>query len=272
MADGNYISNKQLADGVRLSSQVNKKYLTTNQLQSMTGVYIGMVLEVLYPEDDANSTGKHIEVGGFLIANGTIFKNAPIVGGMSNTFDQDVYIPKAAGKPTAIEVGSKDPAIAQFEPGNFNGERVLVMFVNGNANCPIVIGMLPHDLYVGSPLPAKARGRFKKSTFAKIDRIQYEDGSYEMTIPAADKANVKGDILIDLTGTKSGNVTVDATGATSGNLTFKSKSFKIEMTSTGITITTTGATPGSKITFDGVKWDHKHATPSGTSGPPINFP
>ena len=101
------------------------------------GIYRGQVLRVVYPEDQNNTNKERIEY--VVRVNNQDYPNAIDLRTLGGIFNYQEHIHKQAD---ASFVKKKDGTV---EYSNLDGEYVLVMFINGNQDLPIIIGAHQHS-------------------------------------------------------------------------------------------------------------------------------
>lgn len=148
-----------------------------------------------------------------------------------------------------FESSSAPARVATLVAGKGNGaffrpdpeDEVVVAFVDGDIDRPIIIGSLWNDQHQ-PPATADTSANNNKRTFVSRcgHQLTFDDSS------GAEKITLKsnGGAEIVLEDTPSGSK---------------------------ITIKTSGAVASSKIELDGVSWNHQHATGTGPSGPPVSI-
>ena len=161
------------------------------------------------------------------------------------------------------------------------GDEVVVGFELGNINRPVILGALWSD--VDQP-PEGADTSSSNNIRMIVSRLKHQivlddtSSAGKVTIKSAGGISIVLDDASSapkLTLTTNGGMTLvldDTPGAakieaqTAGGL-----KLVLDDTAKSITLTTTGAVASSQIKFDGVSWNHQHATGTGSSGPPVSI-
>lgn len=137
----------------------------------------------------------------------------------------------------SLAVGDRTGVFFQPDPG----DEVVVAFVGGNIDQPIIIGSVWNDQRQ-PPESADTSADNNKRTFVSRcgHQLTFDDssGGEKITLKSSGGAEI---VLED---TQDGSK---------------------------ITIKTSGAVATSKIELDGVSWNHQHATGTGPSGPPVSI-
>jgi uncharacterized protein involved in type VI secretion and phage assembly len=225
-----------------------------------------------------------------LDSEGRLQSEAPIVGlafaevhalNDDGTYDliyqtRDSTEPTGPARLATLMAGDKRGTF--FRPEK--GDEVVVGFINGNINTPVILGALWSDK---DHPPEGADTEKSNNTRMIVSRLKhkivFDDSSNgKITIKSA------GGISIELDDTSSAPkltlktaagmtmVLEDTPGAakieaqTAGGL-----KLVLDDTAKSITLTTTGTVATSQIKFDGVSWNHQHATGTGPSGPPVSI-
>jgi hypothetical protein len=132
-----------------------------------------------YPDDEANTSKKYMEYSVVVLTTKTVIPNVRqlVVGGGVVNGDY-VVLQETTGT-------VDDPFNSSFDrkttdSSKWNGDRVLVSFVGGNQNVPIIVGVLPHPAtkYGGNQGGGKQRKVTWNGTTVLIDK----DGNASITM------------------------------------------------------------------------------------------
>jgi len=174
--DGAVVSNKLPVSEKRGASQFNK-----------LGLFRGVVLGPIYTDDLINNNGEQIRYK--IRVRGQVYINAIDGRATGGIFDYDEYVFK--GPEVAQQRRSLDDHVYDALT---DGEHVLVGFIEGNAEVPVIICGLPHPRSgTYKPNPVRADGRYRKSEFNGVEVTFDKDGGY--TIKIVGKKNPQGAVL-----------------------------------------------------------------------------
>jgi hypothetical protein len=153
--------------------------------RSMFGLYRGVVLNVLYPEDPQNSSGDRIEY--VVRVRGQIYPNAINATDAGGIYNYREKVRKSAEKSFSgkLESGTYDE--------NIDGEHVYVMFLEGHGNVPIIVGASEHPKKATYKKKKRADGRFDVNEFNGIEFLIDKDSNY--TIKHVGRKDPSGKIL-----------------------------------------------------------------------------
>lgn len=131
----------KLKDGSILSSNLGPGYENLAGYYNINVLYVGQVNEVLYVDHPRNRSKRFVEYDILINERGitsTLYRNCREMDsfGSENNFTENVLQPVTDGKR-----GRKDDT----EPYRFrNGSIVVIGFLNGHKESPVILGCLPH--------------------------------------------------------------------------------------------------------------------------------
>ncbi len=104
----------------------------------------GIVVVTHFPGDTSNETRRQIEYNVFIPSWGDIIPNVPLAVGLSSILDEDETRLVPAGQIVTLSEGKY--AINLYGGTKENdGDQVLVHFINGSGDQPIITNILPHS-------------------------------------------------------------------------------------------------------------------------------
>jgi uncharacterized protein involved in type VI secretion and phage assembly len=154
--------------------------------------------------------------------------------------------------------------------------------------CTLIYSSLPVNgasarARIATPAGGKDRGIFWRPEVKDEVVVAFENGDPSLPVvvgcvynpqqtPPSD-ADTSGSNNKRMIVSRTGSAIVFDDASGTQKITIQSGSAKIEIDGKAneIKVTTTGATPSTKITLDGVSWNHQHATGTGPSGPPVSI-
>lgn len=162
----------------------------------VTGVYGGfsqvstiecVVLKAYFPDDDKNVSKQYMEYDVFIVKSKTTLRNVRHLLSMGGYTDGD-YSPlrECSGQVD----NEKDPTWSVLtNSAKLNGDRVLVGFIQGSQEQPVIVGVLPHPAtkYGGK----RSDGRKRFGTHQGTSWVVDKDGNLEVSLKADDKLTVK---------------------------------------------------------------------------------
>lgn len=158
-------------DGSPLPSKVPMSQKRgANEHGQQFGVYRGIVVKTVYPDDPANSNGQRMEYA--VKVRGQVYPNAlnmKEAGGIYNYKERvRKHVEKAFNN--KLEEGTYDE--------NLDGEYVYVMFVESNGNVPLIIGSADHPRRPAYNKILKADGIVDIEEFNGVEFLIDKDGNY----------------------------------------------------------------------------------------------
>lgn len=150
-----------------------------------TGIFRGVVKEVIYTDHDNNDSGKGTPnevlytvmiIGGD--RDGQVFQNARLIRGLGGFANfEEVILKQLEGitqaDPTSL-AALGDPSINNVP--NFNGDVVYLQFLNGSLNMPVIVGMGYHQK--AEPEASAADGQRYRRKFNGIFTEITKDGEF----------------------------------------------------------------------------------------------
>ena len=174
-------------DGGVVSSKMPMSEKKQAAQYSRFGLYRGVVQGIIYTDDPGNNHGEQIRYK--IRVRGQVYINAIDGRARGGIYDYDEYV----FKPTEVvqqNVSLDDHAYDSLT----DGEHVLVGFIEGNAEVPVIICALPHPsggVYKSNP--TRADGRYKRSEFNGVEIETDKTGGYKVKIVG--KKDKKGVVL-----------------------------------------------------------------------------
>jgi hypothetical protein len=174
-----------LPDGSVISSSVPRTQKKEQEHRRMYGIYRGLILRSVYPDDPNNSTKERMEY--VVKVRGQVYSNAINLreaGGIYNYKER-------------IRKGVEKSASGQISESTFDelldGEHVFVAFLEGYGNAPIILGGSEHPQHAKYKKPVLADGLFDVYEFNGVEIKIDNDGNY--TITNTGKKDKDGNIL-----------------------------------------------------------------------------
>lgn len=135
-----------MKDGGVISSGVPISKKRSDEHNTLFGLYRGVVIRVIYPDDPDNSTKERVEY--VVKVNGQEYRNCvPMTDvGAVNNYHEKILKPVEKSYSGQLDKSTYDE--------NVDGEQVYVMFLMGNGNVPIIVGSCQHQ---------KRKKKFKKA-------------------------------------------------------------------------------------------------------------
>lgn len=161
MSDGSVVSSK-----VSLTPRGGAK-----EHQSLFGLYRGVVIKSIYPDDKENSSKTRMEYS--IRVNGIDYPNAVNAREAGGVYNYRERIRK--GSEIAIEGADVNRGTVTEV---LDGEFVYVMFLNGNGNVPIIIGSAPHPQQSKYKKAKKEDGIFDEYEFNGVSVKIDKDSNY----------------------------------------------------------------------------------------------
>jgi hypothetical protein len=123
-------------DGGVIASGVPRSQREPDEHTRLFGLYKGVVIRAIYPDDPDNSSGKRMEY--VVKVRGQLYPNAISMKKLGGIFNRSERVLKQTEKSFSGQVtgGTYDE--------DLDGEHVYVLFVEGHGNVPVIIGNLEH--------------------------------------------------------------------------------------------------------------------------------
>lgn len=138
----------------------------------MFGVYRGMIVRAIYPEEQENSRGDRIEY--VVRVNGQDYPNAIDLTDQGGIYDYHVRVRKGITE-------SQDNQIEKGTPREkMNGEVVFVMFIEGNGDIPLIVGNDQHPRHAAYKTSKKDQGAFDVEEFNGVEFSIDKDSNYSV--------------------------------------------------------------------------------------------
>lgn len=181
--------NRGLSDGTYVSDKIPvSRAKPDGGHHEMYGVYQGVINEIVYPDDSKQGADNMLFAVQYVVkVKGAIYRNARDMRYFGGIFDHSIVI----RKPTENSVKGQEDKLDRLK----DGELVYVMFVDGHADYPVIIGAA-HHIRSGEYLDKramKARGRYFEQEFNGIEVLIDKDGTYKVSI-VGKKSDDKGTI------------------------------------------------------------------------------
>jgi len=145
---------------------------TTKDFYNNFGLYKGKVIDVIYPEDPRN-TSDRIEY--VIEINGQRYPNAVDVRKRGAIYNYEERIRKHREK--AFN-GKLDDSTYQE---NFDSEMIYVLFLNGDADLPIIIGSAIHPRHSDYKTYSHSDGKYEAEEFNGVEVKIDKDSNYSIT-------------------------------------------------------------------------------------------
>ena len=174
-------------DGGVVPSGMPTSRRSANDHYKLFGVYKGMVVKVVYPEDPKNFSKDRIEY--VVRVKGQDYPNAIDATTLGGIFDYKVRVRKEI-------TNSLDNKIAPETPREkMNGESVFVMFLEGHGDLPLIIGSDQHPRHAEykEEKVKKEDAPFSREEFNGIEFSINKDSDY--VIKNVGRKDDKGEIL-----------------------------------------------------------------------------
>jgi hypothetical protein len=155
-----------IPDGVPVSERRDGD----NEHRTKFGVYKGLVLETIYPEDDRNTSGERIEYK--VKIKGQNYFGAVDMRKSGGVFDFSERTRKKIEKSITGKVEE-----ATFDE-NLDGEIVYIVFLEGNGELPIIIGAAEHPQRKSEKTAAD--GTFESEAFNGVEVSIDKDSNYKI--------------------------------------------------------------------------------------------
>lgn len=139
----------------------------SDENKSKFGVYRGMVVDVIYTDDERNSNKERIEYT--VRVNGQLYPNVIDVRALGGIYNHSEVIRKSLEVDAGIEPIPYEEVV--------DGEHVVVAFLHGHADYPVILGGLPHT---GNPVYKKGvknDGRYARYEYNGIEFLTDKDGT-----------------------------------------------------------------------------------------------
>lgn len=206
--DGFYDDDHPVSDAAK-SMRLTNKYGAYSWV-TLTECY---VMKVLYPDDAKNKSKKYKEYNLLIIDSLTPLENVRCLSSMEGFEDGNDYTLRETDK--LIDDGNVDWTSKNFDTAKFNGDRVVVGFINGIQTVPVILGVLPHPAtkYAGKRELGRRRYWTHQGTSSEVDK----DGNANVLLKEGKKINIKS---------KNFEITIDDDGK---SVTVKAGDTQIEM-------------------------------------------
>lgn len=172
-------------DGGVIPSGVPIVQRNSQEHNKLFGLYRGIIIRTVYPDDPQNSTGERVE---YIVRVGRQdYPNAinMRVGGGINNFNE------------RIRKGSERSFTGKLDRSTYNenldGEIVYVLFLEGYGNVPIIIGGDNHPRQASYKKFSKKDGRFDFTEFEGVEFLIDKSSNY--TIKHVGRKSPDGSIL-----------------------------------------------------------------------------
>jgi len=156
---------------------------------SLVSMIEGVVLKAYYPDDEKSITKKVMEYDVLIVATKTILPHVRQLLQMGGFADGDVLVLRETTG-LADKAQADDPAWVNknIATVKMNGDRVLVGFINGSQDSPMIMGVVPHPAtaYGGTRSLGRQRVVTHQGTTATIDK----DGNASVVFPDGKKCVV----------------------------------------------------------------------------------
>jgi hypothetical protein len=195
---------------------------------SMFGLFRGIVVRAVFPDDEKSYTGDRIEY--VVRVRGQEYPNVIDMRRGGGVYNYNERVRQGIEKSYTGELNEN-----QFSE-NLDGEHVYVMFIEGSGDVPIIVGAATHPKQADYKLPSKIQEEFEVEEFNGLEVMIDKDGTY--TITQVGKKDKDGTILnpdatssiIKMDGL-TGDITLDCYGEeelTSARIKLTKKDKKLE--------------------------------------------
>ena len=162
-------------DGAVLPDSVPRSQRSTTEHKQMFGLFRGVVIQTIYPDNKKNSNGERMEY--IVKVRGQNYPNCITMKDMAGG---GVYQYRETILKESEKSFQGDKSDATYDE-NLDGEIVFVMFIEGHGNVPIIIGTDTHPKHAAYKNPEKKDGRFDIQEFNGIEFAIDKDSNYSIT-------------------------------------------------------------------------------------------
>lgn len=140
---------------------------------SVFGLFRGIVVRAIYPDDQDTYTGDRMEY--VLRVRGQEYRSVIDMRKGGGVYDYTERVRTGVDKSYTGELNEN-----QFNE-NLDGEHVYVMFVEGRGDTPIIVGAATHPKQAQYKLAARADGEFQVEEYNGIEVLIDKEGTYTIT-------------------------------------------------------------------------------------------
>jgi hypothetical protein len=157
-------------DGGVVPSGIPVSKRSPNEHYRLFGVYKGMIVQIIYPEDQRNFSKDRIEY--VVRVKGQDYPNAVDATAMGGIFNYKTRSRKDITESSDNKVATETPR------EKMNGESVFVMFLEGHGDLPIIIASDQHPRHGEYKKVKKGEGLFDIEEFNGIEFSISKDSNY----------------------------------------------------------------------------------------------
>ena len=162
-------------DGSYFSSKIPLGNRNASEHLARSGLYRGIVLGVVAPDNPQNSNKERYEYK--IKVNGQVYPNAIVMKDVGGIFNYSERVVKETERALGGEKIDK-----HIQDKKLDGEAVFVMFMEGNANIPVIVGFDTHPRRWEYKKSTIADGRFQVEEFNGIEIRTDKDGNYKIKV------------------------------------------------------------------------------------------
>lgn len=164
---------KYTQDGGVIPKGVPVSQRRENEHMTLFGLFRGIIIKTVYPDDPKNTNGARIEY--VVKVKGQEYPNAVSIKDLGGIYNYEETILKDTEKSFTSKL---DPSVYDE---NVDGNVVYVMFLEGHGNVPIIIGSAEHSRKSKYKAVGKSKGRFSTKEFNGVEFSVDKDSNYTIT-------------------------------------------------------------------------------------------
>jgi hypothetical protein len=161
---------RYLPDGTPIPSSVPTSLRREREHEKMFGIYRGVIVRAVYPDDPKNTTKDRMEY--VVKVRGQEYPNAINIREAGGQYNYQERVRKGIekSKSNKISKGTFDELV--------DGEHVFVAFLEGYGNSPLILGGSEHPLHSAYKKPKKEDGLFDIEEFNGVEFLIDKDSNY----------------------------------------------------------------------------------------------
>ena len=200
-------------DGGVISNKVPMGQKDAQERFRMFGLYRGVVLRTVYPEDPENTNKNRVEY--VIKVGGQEYKGARNLHDGGGVYNYEERIRKHTEK------SFKNKLAKSSYDEDLDGEVVYVMFLEGHGNVPVIVGSAEHSKHAQYSKPKRSDGIFDVEEFNGVEFMVDKDSNYTIKHVGRKDPNekIQNTAAVDSTITMHGNGDIEfnthGTGGTS---------------------------------------------------------